>query len=375
MADVRVDLTPILREVRSLQGRVDAVSQQVDQVGTEVGQARADIQLTASVLAELRREFEAFVTEAARVAAVQRSETKVGNLKSELDRQFGHYSIVRRTSVGTLQAFDVGIVSNETVTSVSEELMLQTPRYWLAPALVALAAWSRDNEDLATKAVQEAFDRDKNKTSLFMSLVLRRQGRPESAVRWLRHYLSSLDPSMLTREFAVVLEAVSYQAFGPSGQVAVSDAMTKWCAELRSREDIVEAQIQNWVGEIGIQRLRVDQSHYQTLAAISPEWPKLERQLERASAAEQVRIKYERVKGTEVAMPTLLEDALDDLLDQLVTEYDEEELPLRREVLYHESVIEENGDIDRAEARERAQQGHGGDDRRRIAPNGGCYQS
>ena len=354
MAD-GVNLAPIVRAIDRMNGElsreINSVSRQVDGVGVELGQVRNDLRLTSDELRALKAQFEAYVEEAARVAAVQRSETKVGNLRAELDRQYGHYSVVRRTSVGTLQAFDVGVVSNDTVTTVSEELMLQTPRYWLAPALVALAAWSRDDADLAEKGVQEAFSRDKYKTSLFFTLVLRRQGRQESAVRWLRHYLSSLDPSALTREFAVVLEAASYQAFGGAGQQLMADVMATWCRELRSREDIVEAQVRNWVGEIGVQRLKVDASQYPTLARISPDWPKLERQIERASASDQVRAKYEAVRAVETQMPALLEDALDDLLDQLVTEYDEEELPLRREVVYHEAVIEEGGDLVRAEAR------------------------
>lgn len=354
MAD-GVNLAPIVRAIDRMGGEltreINSVSRQVDGVGVELGQVRNDLRLTSDELRELKAAFQEYVDEAARVAAVQRSETKVGNLRAELDRQYGHYSVVRRTSVGILQAFDVGAVSNDTVTSVSEELMLQTPRYWLAPALVAIAAWSRDDSELAEKGVQEAFSRDRYKTSLFFTLVLRRQGRQESAVRWLRHYLSSLDPTALTREFAVVLEAASYQAFGGAGQKVMAEAMATWCRELRSREDIVEAQIRNWVGEIGVQRLKVDASQYPTLSKISPEWPKLERQIERASATDQVRAKYEAVRDVDVQMPSMLEDALDDLLDQLVTEYDDEELPLRREVVYHDAVIEEGGDIQRAQAR------------------------
>ena len=143
---------------------------------------------------------------------MQQSQVKIVDLKAQLDREFGHYSVVRRTSVGLLQGFDVGNISNAVATNVAEELMIQTPRYWLAPALVALAAWSHDRQDIAEKSVQEAFSRDRHKTSLFFTLVLRRQGRMSGSVRWLRHYMASLDPSALTREFAVILEASSCNA-------------------------------------------------------------------------------------------------------------------------------------------------------------------
>ena len=328
-----------------------ALESQISVVSGEVGQVRSDLRLTTDQLQALRREFQAFVDESAKVALVQQSETKVVNLKAELDRQFGHYELVRRTSTGMLQAFDVGNVSNDVVRSVSEELMIQTPRYWLAPALVALAAWSRDNQDIAEKSVGEAFSRDKNKTSLFFALVMRRQGRVEASVRWLRHYLTSLDPSALTREFAVILEATSYDAFGAQGQAKLSDRMTQWCTELRNRNQIVEAQIGSWVKEIRARSQQLDPSKYQALAALSPQWNAVKSQLESASALPEMIDRYAAVRNHDAALPQVIEDLLDDILDTLVTEYDEEELPLRREVTYHEAIIDERGDQARAQAK------------------------
>jgi hypothetical protein len=344
-----IDLSPILRQINQLESNL---SHRITDVGSQVGQVRGDLKLTTDELRELKADFMAFRDRTERIANVQRSETKVVALRAELDRQFGHHGVVRRTSVGILQGFDVGNVSNSTVTSVSEELMIQTPRYWLAPALVTLAAWSRDDETMAERSVREAFSRDKAKTSLFFALVLRRQKRLDPSVRWLRHYLMSLDPSALTREFAVILEAASHDAFGPHGQKVVSDVMTRWCTELRNRQEVVEAQVRRWAGEIGIQRQNLSATtEYAALAHLSPQWPALEQQLEMASALPATIERYAAIKDHDAQLPTILEDMLDDILDQLVTEYDEDELPLKRDVVYHEAVIEEDGDLVRARAR------------------------
>jgi hypothetical protein len=347
MAD-GINLRPIIDQINNVQR---TLSGQIDGVNVQVGQVRSDVRLTGDELRQLRGDFEAYVAKTVRAAAVQLSTTHVGNLKAELDREYGHYAVVRRTSVGTLQSFDIGIVSNDTVKSISEELMIQTPRYWLAPALVALAAWSRDDEETVEKAVQEAFSRDKNKTSLFFTLVMRRQGRIDASVRWLRHYLNSLDPGLLTREFAVVLEASSYEAFGPAGQRSVAEKMETWVEHLRSSGDVIEQQIRRWVAELGISRRQLDTAQYATLSKISPDFKQVKRQIQSASALPEVTAKYEAIKSYEGPIPAVLEDLLDDILDTLVTEYDEEELPLRREVLYHESVIDADGDLDEARAR------------------------
>lgn len=187
--------------------------------------------MTKDYLTALRREFEEYAQTAARQANVQESTTVVGNLRAELERQFGHYAVVRRTSTGMLQAFDVGNVTNQVVSQVSEELMIQTPRYWLVSAIVARCMVARRRGERLEKSVREAFSRDKNKTSLFFALILRRQGRLDEALRWLRHYLTSLDPLALGREFSIILEATSYDAFGPAGQALLSEVMTRWCAE------------------------------------------------------------------------------------------------------------------------------------------------
>lgn len=329
-----IDLTPLSRQINEV-GReiINNLGSQIDGVQANLGTVRNDLQLTRSELADLREEFQQFVEEAARVAAVQQSQVKIVDLKAQLDREFGHYSVVRRTSVGLLQGFDVGNISNAVATNVAEELMIQTPRYWLAPALVALAAWSRD----------------RHKTSLFFTLVLRRQGRMSGSVRWLRHYMASLDPSALTREFAVILEASSCNAFGPEGNELLSAKLAEWSKQLRQHPEAVEEQVGRWTSELASHQLQLGSNEYQTLRHLCAQWNTIRENMEAASALPEVLVKYRQVRDHEAPPPTSLEDLLDDILDTLVTEFDAEELPLRREVTYHEAVIEERGDLNRAE--------------------------
>lgn len=348
MADLSIDLSPITREINSL---ARELSHQMDVVDTKVGRVSQDLALTQSDLAQLRASFTQWVDEARRTAAVQESQTLLVGLKAELEREFGHYDVVRRSSVGVLQAFDVGNVSNERVTAVAEELMIQTPRYWLAPALVALAAWSMDNQDTATKSVAEAYRRSPTKTSLLFALISWRQGRQDAAVRWLRHYYASLDPRSLTREFAVILEATSYNAFGPEAQQGLTEVLVKWRSQLRQDEAAVEEQIKKWVVDVALRRETLDDASYVTLPSLSPNWPALKHQLEMASALPVVIEHYETIRDASTPMPTLLEDLIDDILDSLVTDFDSEELPLRREVVYHESVVRERGDTQAARKR------------------------
>jgi len=343
-----INVGALQNNLQSINSNINAVGDLVSDVQAQVGRVSQDLASTNHELVALRHQFDEFVLQAERTANVQRSEVKLGVLKDDLEREFGHYGVVRRSSLGTLQAFDAGLVSNRSVQQVSEELMIQSPRYWLAPALVALAAWSRDDEELAKRAVDEAFSRDRQKTSLFFALVLRRQNRLDSATRWLRQYFTSLDPRALHREFAVVLEGVAQDAFGPAGRNLVLDQLSAWSGLLREESAIAEEQVIAWQQEISIQRGSVDDDLYPYLSAMSPQWGDVKRSLEHASALGFTHDKYRAILDAQPPASAKIEDQMDDLLEILITEFDTEELPRRREISFHEAVVDSAGDLVRA---------------------------
>jgi hypothetical protein len=331
-------------QVDTVQKMIVQVDQQISRVGNEVSAVSAAQRQTHSDLAQLRADFLAFTQTAERRAAVQRAETRIGVLQDTLEHQFGHHKVVRRTAVGLLQAFDVGLVSEDAVQSVSEQLMIQTPRYWLAPALVALSAWSSDERELCERAVAEAYRRSPTKTSLLFTLVLRRQQRIDSSARWLQHYLRAQDPKALGRDFAVILEAVAQGAFGPAGRAAVDATLASW-SEALSNADSHAEQVRRWRAEVeSLQAPRAD-ADFPALATISPEWPQLGAALSGAEGHQPLLEKYRALMAEVVQPQDRIEDAMDDILDRLVSEYDNEELPIQSELAYNRAVIDRDGDV------------------------------
>ena len=342
MADVdgylRNQVEQVNNLVVQLDNKVGAVAHQVVAVGTAQQETRSE-------LGQLRNDFLAFVGAAQRTSNIQRAETRIGAIQDQVEHEFGHHKVVRRTAVGMLQAFDVGLVSEETVRAVSEQLMIQTPRYWLAPALVALSAWSADEPGLCERAVDEAFRRSPSRTSLFFALVLRRQGRQQTAVRWLRHYLNAQDPASLGRDFAVILESISQGAFGPAGRGIVQETLGRWHEVLGNDGAAQSGQVQRWRAEVESHRTSTDRSDFPHLRAVAPQWPELAAALGAAEAHQPILERYTAMMSEEIAPSARIEDAVDDILDRLVSEYDNEELPLRRELAYHTAVVSHDGEI------------------------------
>ena len=122
-----VDPRALERYLDNIAGSINEVGYRVDSVGDAVVQVGQDLDETRSDLKNLSKAFYEYVESAKRAVNAQRAETKLGNLKSELDRQYGHYDKVRRTSVGVLQAFDVANVSDSVVSHVSDCLLYTSP--------------------------------------------------------------------------------------------------------------------------------------------------------------------------------------------------------------------------------------------------------
>ncbi|XVU23522.1 hypothetical protein ACQPZJ_40705 [Actinoplanes sp. CA-054009] len=337
--------TGLHRKVERVESLVLRLEQGVGEVGLEVAKVGARADEANDRLQKLSQDFEAYVLQAERTANVQRSETRIGVVEGQIEHQFGHYKVVRRVATGMLQGFDLGLVSDETLRDVGEQLMIETPRYWLAPVLVALRAWLADEPERCERAVQEAFRRSPSRTSLFMALMLRRQGRAESSLRWLRHYLAALDPNELGREFAVILESVSQGAFGPAGVRIVQERLDVWRAQLLDDEGREQEQVARWRSEVERHAGPGSQERFPRLATVCPQWPQMDQALARAGAHDALIAEYSAMSAEEPAPRERLEDQVDDILDRLVTGYDEEELPLRRELARHHAVVRAGGDL------------------------------
>ncbi|MFI2038276.1 hypothetical protein ACH470_27045 [Streptomyces bottropensis] len=347
-----INLGPIVRSIdnleRQLQRSVRTLGGQIEQVDGEVRDVKAVQAQTKDRLEVLYDKFLEFVGRTERIAAAQRAEVRIVRINDELEHGYGHHKVVRRTATGILQAFDTGLVQEETVRQVSEELMIQTPRYWLAPALVGLAAWAGDDEALCARAVEEAFRRSTSKTSLFYALILRRQGRQEASVRWLRHYLEEQDPRALGREFQVILECVSQGAFGPPGRQLLARTLEEWRQRLLDDDTVRAAQAGRWRQEIDSLCAPSATDDFPRLAEVCPQWPALDDVLARARAHEALLNRFRTLMEGEILPAHNLEDTVDDILDNLVRNSDEEELPLQRALMLNEAIVRHEGDEEAA---------------------------
>lgn len=151
---------------------------------------------------------------------------------------------------GILQATDSSLVSKETISNSTEELMLAVPHYWLVPALVALAAWVNNDKSLAERAIREAIARDDEKTCLLFALICRRASRHEATGAWLQRYFTMQDPMNIERKLIVVLDAYANGLFGADAHGKCAEQIASWIAEMEDTVGFRETQVDHWKNAI-----------------------------------------------------------------------------------------------------------------------------
>lgn len=342
----RANLNRIESNMNQMNSHIHQVYGAIQSVNQEVASVYREVAATQSALQSLLEEFRAFVDSDRKAKQLQLAETRLVKVRQELEQTFGHYGEVRRRTTGILQAVDVQVVRQETIHTATEQLMLSAPGYWLAPALVALSAWISDRQELAERAMHEAIRRNDNKTSLFFAIVCRRIGRFQASRAWLERYFMLQNPEKMKRETVVLIDALVNGIFGPEARKAVTAHIEGWIKELENKVGFVEQQRERWSKALMALWKPHDADDYPYLRKHSPTWGALKESLEGAELHQRIFDHFRSMFEGVISTSARLADAVDELLDKLVTEFDAEELPLRKEEQFLQLIVRENGDLD-----------------------------
>lgn len=334
-------------DLRTIEHNLGAIHNDLQTLDSNVGAVNSNIKVVYDEIGSLAKEFHDFVSVQQRANRLNQAEMRLVKIRQELEKKYGHYDIVRRTTTGILQADDIGIVKKDTISNATEELMISTPGYWLAPCLVALAAWINDQPELAEKAIKEGIKRNDEKTSLFFALICRRADRKEACLKWTQRYLANQDEENLDRKTIIVLDAFASGLFGADTEGVISRQMNEWLQHLEEKPGFTEKQTQQWSEAINLKRKPIDTSSYTYLRKYSKTWPVLEDILEGAHLHAEMLEYLIGIFEQKVSTATVREQ-LDDILDSLVTDFDDEELPLRKEEKFEQFIVDFRGDESRA---------------------------
>ncbi|MBR5826384.1 MAG: hypothetical protein IKY78_04795 [Clostridia bacterium] len=335
-------------DLRAIENNLGAIHRDLEVLDSDVGTVNDNLKVVYDEIGKLASEFSDFVQMQVRANARADAQTRLVQIRQEMEKRFGHYDVIRRTTTGILQADDLGIVKKDTISNATEELMISTPGYWLAPCLVALAAWINDQPELAEKALREGIRRNDEKTSLFFALICRRADRKQAALKWTQRYLANQDEENLDRKTVIILDAFASGLLGSDSEGLVSKQMGEWLEHLSSKPGFVEQQTKQWSDAINLKRKPLQSNDYTYLRKYSKTWPTLQYIMEGAMLHADI-LDYFTAIFDQVVSTDSLKEQLDEILNSLVTDFDDEELPLRKEEKLNQYIVSFDGDVKRAQ--------------------------
>ncbi|MBL4935562.1 hypothetical protein JK636_07290 [Clostridium sp. YIM B02515] len=349
------NLSLIENNLQTIYRNIEVVNNNVDVVNQRVNAIDQNVNVVYNEVAKLAAEFQDYVDMAVKQHNLEVALANIIKIRQELEKKYGHYDEVRRTTTGILQADDLGIVRKDTISTATEELMISNPNYWLAPCLVAIAAWINNQQELAEKALHEAIKRNDEKTSLLFALICRRADRKDACLKWTQRYFANQDEENLDRKCIVIIDAFASGLLGTDSEGVISRQMTEWLNKLSDKPGFVEQQTTQWSEAINAKRPPLTESCYPYLKKYSRTWPVLEHIMEGAYLHAEVFNYLENIFSQEASTDSLKEQ-LDEELMKLVTDFDDEELPLRREEKFNQFIIDFEGDKKRAQASMKVEQ-------------------
>lgn len=342
------DLSFIEGSLANLSSNISVVNDNVQLVGGSVMELKEKQETLEDELRRLASAFDDYVGEYRRKTELQAAKTDIISVRQELEQKFGYYAEIRRMGTGIVQAVDSRLVTSETLQYATEEAMIKAPGYWLAPTLVCMAAWLRNDQETAVRAVRESIRRDDYKTSLFFTLMCRRVKRVEAVLKWIDRYFQHQNPRDLDREFILILESVSTGVFPPASRELMVKNVKEWIKELSQTDDYINVQKENWNKFFVAKKESEEQTQYQALKDFAINWDSLEHSLKMAKANKPIFNHFNAIVTSGTHHHVTLEKQLDQLLRSLVTDFDDEELPLKKRERECELIIQKQGDKEAA---------------------------
>lgn len=329
------NLDTIEKNLGAVANELTGVITNVSTVNNQVNKVEAKVESLNDEIKNLMREIrETTIVTNARQAIMYNNE--------QINKKYGYYDQVRRTTESLLDALDNSSINKKSLINLKQNLLLNTPNYWLANALAALTSWLLNNKEETDKEVKNALKKDAAKTSLFFTLINLKLGRTTTSLNWLNKYLSLENPLKLDKDFVTILDLVTTGAFGDTAKEEVLTKINTWLNELNSENQIQE-KVQNiWLNYITGKEL--DNVPFNQLIKYSKDINILRNNLILSSSY--VPIKNEL---TELINKDSNSKNINDILNNLIYEYEEKEQTYQKDNLLNQLIINCNGNKEEAQ--------------------------
>jgi hypothetical protein len=353
MSAARSDITALHVELTTLRGKHGQMAQALASVDSAIHSVQSTVTAVQEVLTDFTEQY-------GRDQVVARAQAELTQLTVVWKADFAQRERVRSLARGltramTVQAVETGLVDKDTIEACVREQFLVEPTFWLAPAIMAVAARHTGDTARASRATAHAFWLDSAKAKLFFALTCSSLGRQSEAAGWMDVYLKSLRRDDLGAEFGVVLEAVANAELGHEAYTYARETIARWFREDRTAFQAAKGPAQSphlapWVGRLMEFGEDLPPGRFAALRdLIGLEWPALENGWRTATALDGT-LDYLRSFPEVVDAPGRRGRYTDSALDHLIDQLEPDEAEIQERMAWLRALIKHGGDGEAAAA-------------------------
>jgi len=233
------NLDAIEQNLHNVADELSGVIQNVNGVNYKMNNVEAKVE-------SLNDEVKGLVKEIRETTIMTNARQNIMYNNDQIDKRFGYYDNVRRTTEAIVEAVEKSNITKSSLQKLREELIINNPNYWLAPALATIVSWLLDDRANAQKELNNALRLDNEKTSLFFALINLKYKRLDTSINWLNRYLSIQDPTNLDKDFVTILDLVATGAFGNEEKIIVLNKIKDWFTRLASVPKVRVKAVEKW---------------------------------------------------------------------------------------------------------------------------------
>ena len=271
----------------------------------------------------------------------------------EYNTHFSYYNELRRITLGYVIGLDTHIVSSESMRKKVERVYLQNTDYWLAYSIAAVMLWASDEKDAAARAMSKSMSINYFDTCLFFLLINLRFNRIEAARKWYVNYLERADMGNLGDEWQYLLQAYLAGAFGADKkfQEQIALCFKNMLAQVEVATVDFGRKFSDKAFEFTRLYLHATEQEYGTLRKICPEYEEMRQLLSNAEKNAIIAKYYNTLAETEVDEGKDLAQRIENVLYSLISNYDEDELKVVKNLKFNEAIVSAKGDVSAAQAK------------------------
>lgn len=334
-------------DLETIDNNMTYLSDNLDIVTNNINQMEGRLNQVSSEFSSLQNNLKKTVMETQRTTLVLNAKQTIMLLRQEYDRKYRYRDDIRRKVKGLIQAGDINKLRKSTLEMIGEEAIVNSPDYWLTPALLALCSWYLSDKESAHNYLQEALKRDAETTSLLLCLIHIRAARYQTATKWLTRYLGMQTPTSIDGKIAIVFEAITQGIFNQEMQELCLSRFEEWQTVLNENASYKSKQLEKWQQKF--------QTYHQGISDKNPYTNKFIQEKDvinnqdlQLSALEIIKEDFQNIINKPVLKIENTSTIIDRLLDILIYNCDKEEWQLHNSLAMNEYIVKCDGNVDKA---------------------------